>query len=558
MSDDVGDQSIKSRIASLLGAERKIGQESDESERSGRIGCVSESYSRLLKELVHSSFNEEEAENHWKKILDNYASMNDVLERDVGIRIAAYDYFLNNAEQFKHALLIDHGFFRKLRHTSLIDPLTGIFNRTYFELHIKKELKRAIRHNRSFSLLLLDFGGVGTPGGNRTQKLCDEILIRLTKLLKGSCREEDMLCRFGPEEFIYLLPEVEGEGAFLFAERILYRIREDRFFVENEVSASGGIAEYPADSRNIFSLIKCADSALYHAKARGKDKISFFRERGELSSIYDNLTGLYNGSHFESLLAREHARAVRHNLTYSILFLDIDRFKDVNDSEGFVFGDLALTQLSCLLSSKSRELDVLARIGGGQFALLLPETDGEAAASFADRLLAEILGNCGFNRLQFTFSCGIASYPYDGFDHREIAECAREACARAMKEGGGKVARCTHNRRSSKRYRRTIPIRYKLIEKAFTDSRQRDFVTCDISLHGVCCIGSEEIGERSSLVLLFKTRGEEEHLVILAKVAWSKQEGKSRYIYGLEFRETDEVKLARLKEVIISGEPGKP
>ncbi len=552
MNEDVRIESIKSEIAHLIGGDRIPDRMADVSRNTDTNGAMSSSsFSGLLRELVHSNFPEEEAAVHWKNILDNYNSMKENLHRDVGIRIAAYDYFLNRSELFRHTMLVDQGFIRRLRHSTLIDPLTGAFNRSYFEMHLKKEIKRAIRYNRLFSLLLLDLDDFKGLNENRGQEFCDDVIVRLVKLLKESCREEDLLCRFGPDEFIFFLPETSGEGAYHFGERILYKIREDELFVDNEVSVSGGIAEYPSDSRNIFNLIKCADSALYHAKTKGKDKISFYRERNELSSLYDGLTGLFNHSHFESVLAKEHARAVRHGLSYSVLLLDIDQFNKVNSDEGSVFGDLALTQFSCLLSSKCRELDVLARIGGGHFMFLLPETSGEAANAFAERLRDSIIDKCGFNECKFTFSCGIASYPFDGFDYHEIGDCARKACAQAKKEGGNRIVRYTHNRRASRRYKKVLALRYKMLECVFGDSRHRELVTEDISLRGVRCTGSEQLVCGTQLILLFKCRGGKDgSLVMLAKIVWSKQTGKSSYDYGLEFQENDDAKLARIKEII--------
>jgi two-component system, cell cycle response regulator len=553
MSDDIQIESIRSEIVSLLGGTDAVGRKPDENAHTGRGAAYS--FSKLLKELVHSNFGEEEAREHWKNILVNYTAMKNSLSRDIGIRIAAYDYFLNSSEQFKHTLLVDHSFIRKLRHGALVDPLTGAYNRSYFELHLKKELKRAIRHNRLFSLLLIDFDDFNMLNQTRGQDFCDDIIVHMVKLLRDTSREEDLLCRFGLGEFIFFLPETNAEGAFHFAERVMYKIMEDRMFADNNVSVSGGIAEYPTDSRNIFNLIKCADSALYHAKAKGKDKVSFYKERNELSSIYDNLTGLFNYAHFESLLAKEHARAVRHNLKYSLLHFDIDQFNKVNDDEGAVFGDLALTQFACLLSSKCRELDILARIGGGQFAFLLPETDSVSATTFAERLRESIVDKCGFNNCRFTFSCGIASYPFDGFDAREIADLARTACNQAKKEGGNKIVRCTHNRRASKRYKKTISLKYKLLESAFSDPKHHDLLTEDLSLRGMRCTGNDEIPLESPIILLFKSRnGKEQNLIILAKVVWCRQEGRSRFTYGIEFQEADEAKTARLKEIIKSDE----
>jgi diguanylate cyclase (GGDEF)-like protein len=552
MNDEIKLDSIKSEIISLIEGDHSIGfYPGPNGKQSAIKNSESVSYSRLLKELVHGHFEEEDARNHWKNIIENYNSLKGVFNRDLGIRIAVYDYFLNQSTLFKNALLIDHSMVRKLKHNSLLDHVTGAFNRTYFELYLKKELKRANRYNKVFSLLLLDIDDFKNLNESKGREECDRIIVRLVKLLKHSCREEDVLCRFGLEEFIFFLPETPSLGAFHLAERIKYKLKESGFLTSIGLTLSGGIAEYPLDSRNMFNLIKCADSALYNAKSKGRNKISFFKEKNDIQTIYDSLTGLFNAAHFEYLLTKEHNRAVRHSLAYSLIFIDIDEFNRINDVESAVFGDLALNQFSSLLSSMCRENDILARISGGQFVFFLPDTDGDAGYKFGERLKESILSRCGINDCRYTFSCGVASYPNDGFDFRDIMDYARKACLQAKKGGGDTIIRYTSNRRVTKRYPRAIKVRYRVLENAFRDQRQNELITDDISIQGMRFTITENLLLGTSLIFLFRNSGsQKKELVILGKIVWSKQNSRTSFTYGIRFRDMEEENLDILGKII--------
>ena len=511
-----------------------------------------EIFSKLLAIFIYFKFNENEARNHWQNILNRYEWLKTKINTPIDIHTAMYDYFLNQSEFFKNALLVDHGFVRKLKHSSLLDPVTGAYNRSYFELYLKKEIKKAVRHNKIFSLLLLDIDDFKLMNQTHGREECDRIIVRLVKILKHSCREEDVLCRFGVQEFMFFLPETPSVGVFHLAERIKYKLKENSFFESVNITLCGGIAEYPLDSRNMFNLIKCADSALYNAKSHGKDKISFFKEKNDLQTIFDNLTGLFNSSHFEYLLVKEHNRAVRHNLKYSLILIDIDEFNKINDIESAVFGDLALNQFSCLLSTMCREQDILARISGGQFAFFLPDTDGDAAFSFGERLKESILARWNVNDVRYTFSCGVASYPIDGYEYRDIMDFAGKACLQAKKGGGDIIIRYASNRRTSKRFPRAIRAKYRVLENAFREQRQYELITDDVSIQGMRFTVAENMGLGTPIILQFKNPSQKKELVVLGKIVWSKQNSKSSYTYGIRFQEMEAQNIEVLGKIIKS------
>jgi diguanylate cyclase (GGDEF)-like protein len=103
-------------------------------------------------------------------------------------------------------------------------------------------------------------------------------------------------------------------------------------------------------------------------------------------SITDPLTGLANRRHFDSRLGEEVRRAQRHDLPLSLLVVDLDGLKEINSQLGHEFGDRALVAVARSLSDNIRSIDVAARIGGDEFAVLLPHTPAKEAVAVADRM----------------------------------------------------------------------------------------------------------------------------------------------------------------------------
>jgi diguanylate cyclase (GGDEF)-like protein len=127
----------------------------------------------------------------------------------------------------------------------------------------------------------------------------------------------------------------------------------------------------------------------------------------------DALTGLLNRRHFDQQLTIEIARARRHNSPLSLVIMDIDHFKQINDQFGHSIGDLLLKELGAVILEQIREHDAAARYGGEEFALILPETTAEAACEMLERVHRSI-GNHTFglpqHPLGITLSVGIASF----------------------------------------------------------------------------------------------------------------------------------------------------
>jgi len=157
----------------------------------------------------------------------------------------------------------------------------------------------------------------------------------------------------------------------------------------------------------------------------------------EHMAFHDGLTGLPNRLLFEDRLTNALAQAERRHAPLCILFVDLDRFKVINDSLGHPTGDEVLKVVGKRLAEGLRDGDSLARRGGDEFLVLLPDTPPEGAASVAQKLIDSVRApmRCGGHDLTISASCGIAVYPENGLDTETLLKSADIAMYRA-KEGG--------------------------------------------------------------------------------------------------------------------------
>jgi two-component system, cell cycle response regulator len=187
-----------------------------------------------------------------------------------------------------------------------------------------------------------------------------------------------------------------------------------------------------------------------------QDQLRDANSQLEKLSIEDGLTKLFNHRHFQEELRREFGRAQRYSDPLSLVMIDLDHFKAVNDRHGHPFGDLVLRETAQLVRSRLRDTDLCARYGGEEFALILPKTMMAGALAVAERIHRELNqkvfrldvppsagpggavpeGSKGINQERVTASFGIASYPSKDITSAELLiRYADEALYRAKREG---------------------------------------------------------------------------------------------------------------------------
>ncbi|WP_202844719.1 GGDEF domain-containing protein [Luteimonas saliphila] len=159
-------------------------------------------------------------------------------------------------------------------------------------------------------------------------------------------------------------------------------------------------------------------------------------------ATHDALTDLCNRRHFMEILDKEIARALRHDRALALCIVDVDLFKPVNDTYGHIAGDEVLRHIAAIVRQHVRGEDIAARIGGEEFAVLLPEGGSAAAQALAERLraaVAEATFSAGGVPQRITVSVGVASLALPGGTRSLLLAAADAALYRAKHEGRNRV-----------------------------------------------------------------------------------------------------------------------
>jgi diguanylate cyclase (GGDEF)-like protein len=170
----------------------------------------------------------------------------------------------------------------QLYYQARFDPLTGLPNRLYFKDQLSQELVKAGRTHSCLALLFIDLDHFKDVNDTAGHSAGDVLLQEVAGRLKQCTRESDFIARLGGDEFTILLPGIHSpENAGLFADKVVEKMAQP-FMVEGDerfLSTSVGIALYPYDGTSADALVKNADTAMYRAKATGRNKSVYFEDR---------------------------------------------------------------------------------------------------------------------------------------------------------------------------------------------------------------------------------------------------------------------------------------
>lgn len=162
-----------------------------------------------------------------------------------------------------------------------------------------------------------------------------------------------------------------------------------------------------------------------------------FETKMHQQALHDNLTGLPNRLHFQEKFSKALIEADQLKTSLAVFFLDLDGFKDVNDSLGHIIGDLLLQSISLRMKSCLRKEDVIARLGGDEFVILLPLTGSRQAQIVAEKLI-RLVGQpyvVRHHTIQITTSIGVSFYPQDGVTQEDLIQKADQAMYEAKEKG---------------------------------------------------------------------------------------------------------------------------
>ncbi len=252
----------------------------------GRLDSLSretgvEAHAALLLILTHLAFDESEARRHWEAILVHRAQLSGRLEREIGLRVAVLDYFMNVNRQAVRPTIIDVDMFETPETPGASDPWTGLSSDATFRSAVQAELRRAKRYGLHASVALFDLDDFADFADRHGRLVADRVLREAAILLNNNSRDIDETARPGEDELAILLPETDRNGALLVAER--YRRELAAHFARREtgqgaagLTVSAGVACYPDDATSAEALLRSAAQALYRAKSVGKNAVQVF------------------------------------------------------------------------------------------------------------------------------------------------------------------------------------------------------------------------------------------------------------------------------------------
>ena len=215
----------------------------------------------------------------------------DDIPEDLTVRAEAFDYIVNPVNEYEFSIKIKNllkikELNDKVKNISTTDDLTGLHNRKFLLERLESEMSRAKRYKTPVSCILFDLDFFKVVNDMYGYEWGDVLLKKIAEMLSNLARKEDVVTRYGDEEFMVILPETSEENAFIFAERFRRDVEKMSFIPAGEderhpVKISGGIATYPhleEVDENANSLIRYAEHALYNAKKRGKNRIILFSQ----------------------------------------------------------------------------------------------------------------------------------------------------------------------------------------------------------------------------------------------------------------------------------------
>lgn len=234
----------------------------------------------------------------WQGLISRYKGIQDRPDRSLLFRAAVCDFFCSQPELLKNLKIIDLNSYEETVRYSEIDSLTELYNRRIYQEMLQREIARTERYGNDLSIVFFDIDDFKEVNDRFGHLAGDMVLSAVAKVIKENKRQEDISARYGGEELVLLLPQTGKDKALVVAERI--RKGVENLAVKHagrtiRVTISGGLASFPYDATMAENLQADADSALYRAKAAGKNAISLYssnrRRHARVNFPHDFMVG---------------------------------------------------------------------------------------------------------------------------------------------------------------------------------------------------------------------------------------------------------------------------
>jgi len=271
-------------------------------------------------------------------------------------------------------------------------------------------------------------------------------------------------------------------------------------------------------------------------------------------TIHDKLTGLFNRPYFDEAYTQQISLAHRYNDDFAVLFLDIDNFKEINDTHGHLAGDKTLQEIAAIILQEKRDSDIAARYGGEEFVLIMTHTDNVSAFIFAERLRKKVEQHIvNYNGQQFgvTISGGIASYPFNTKVPEKLLWMADNAVY--LSKGAGKN-RISHFKEEKRRYLR-VKIHQPVLAKEldFHNSQTFTGISKDICVGGILFENTEPL-PLGALIKVKVPVTDAAPVILIGHIVRVEAFADGRYDIGMttSFKEMDQILNKEIAGIIQS------
>ena len=302
----------------------------------------------------------------------------------------------------------------------------------------------------------------------RSSSSDDDVFIE--KLNQLQQEQGPMVCKVIFQTLTSL--DIPGEIAIKYWQGVLQRRQDLSLLLQRKVDLITAMCDFLRSSTKYLATPRLVDADIF--------------ERVVHEAIYDGLTGLFNRPYFDEAFKNQISLAKRYDTALSILFIDVDDFKEINDTLGHAVGDIALKRIGAIIAKAKRDSDIAARYGGEEFVLLMPHTESVYAFILGERIRREVEQEefSAYNKkYRLTISGGLASYPLNATDPRVLLDLADSATYLAKGAGKNTITLYKKDKRRYLRVKLNQPVLIK--ELGFADSRTFAGTSKDICIGGV-------------------------------------------------------------------------
>lgn len=272
-------------------------------------------------------------------------------------------------------------------------------------------------------------------------------------------------------------------------------------------------------------------------------EIRLFAETEKLILV-DELTRLYNRRHFETAIVREFKQATRYNHNLSLLVIDIDDFKKINDTYGHVMGDEILKQVAKKISTSLRVEDTACRIGGEEFAIIFPQSNEKQALKAAEKLL-EACRTIQISGKPVTISGGLVSYPEKAKRCEEMYDLADRALYAAKDSGKNQILVYSNEKRSSLRFDANLELYCVLPDKTIRS------ISKNISITGIAFETEDELNLNESISVVLRESDSQHEIIAKIKVVRKQKLTETCFSVGAEFVELSNESQSKLADLYL-------